>query len=61
MGGYKHAKERCPYLKREEFSGQVSDYRLIVRNHKETIMHGHDHYNTTILSIIHNMLSTCFG
>jgi len=24
-------------------------------------MHGHDHYNTTILSVIHNMSTTCFG
>jgi len=29
--------------------------------HKGTIMHGPDHYNTTILSIIHNMSTTCFG
>jgi len=24
-------------------------------------MHGHDRHNTTILSIIHNMPTTCFG
>jgi len=24
-------------------------------------MHGHDRRNTTILSIIHNMSTTCFG
>ena len=29
--------------------------------HKETIMHGHDRHNTTILSVIHNMSTTCFG
>ena len=29
--------------------------------HKETIVHGHDRHNTTVLSIIHNMLTTCFG
>jgi len=28
---------------------------------KETIMHGHDCHNTTILSIVHNMSTTCFG
>jgi len=28
--------------------------------HKETIMHGHDSHNTTIVSIIHNMSTTCF-
>jgi hypothetical protein len=28
---------------------------------KETNMHGHDRHNTTILSIIHNMSTTCFG
>jgi len=26
--------------------------------HKETIMHGHDRHNTTMLSIVHNMSST---
>jgi len=30
-------------------------------NHKETIIHGHDHPNATILSVIHNMSTTCFG
>ena len=29
--------------------------------HKQTIMHGHDRLNTTILTIIHNMSTTCFG
>ena len=29
--------------------------------HKETIMHGHDRHNRTILSIIRNMSTTCFG
>ena len=29
--------------------------------HKVTITHGHDRHNTTILSIIHNMSTTCFG
>jgi len=24
-------------------------------------MHGHDRHNTTILSVIHNMSTTCFG
>ena len=24
-------------------------------------MHGHDHHNTTILSVIHNMSTACFG
>jgi len=28
---------------------------------KETIMHGHDRHNTTILSIIHTMSTTSFG
>jgi len=28
--------------------------------HKETIMHGHDHHNTTIMSVIHNMSTTFF-
>ena len=29
--------------------------------HKETIMHGHDRHNTTILSVIHDISITCFG
>jgi len=29
--------------------------------HKETIMHGHDRHNTTLLPIIHKMSNTCFG
>ena len=29
--------------------------------HKETFMRGHDSHNTTVLSIIHNMSTTCFG
>ena len=29
--------------------------------HKETIMCGHDHHNTTILSIIHSTSTTCFS
>jgi len=29
--------------------------------HKETIMRGHDRHNTTILSVIYNMSTTCFG
>jgi len=28
---------------------------------EEAIIHGHDRHNTTILSIIHNMSTTCFG
>jgi len=28
---------------------------------KETIMHEHDRHNTTLLSIIHNISTTCFG
>jgi len=28
---------------------------------KETVMHGHNRHNTTMLSIIHNMSTTCFG
>jgi len=28
---------------------------------KETIKHGHDRHNTTILSVIHNKTTTCFG
>ena len=32
-----------------------------VKMDKERIMHGHDTHNTTILSIIHNMSTTCFG
>jgi len=28
---------------------------------KETAMHGHDHHNTTLLSIIYNMSTTYFG
>ena len=61
MDCYKHSTERYPYLKREEFSGQASDCRLIMGDHKETTVHGHDRHNTTILSIIHNMSTTCFG
>ena len=30
-------------------------------DYKETIMHGHDRHNTSILTIIHNMSTTCFG
>jgi len=29
--------------------------------HKETIMHRHDRHNTTILSVIHNISTTCSG
>jgi len=33
----------------------------ITVQHMEKIMHGHDRHNTTILSIVHNMSTTCFG
>jgi len=35
-------------------------YKLLTL-HKQTIMHGHDRCNTTMLSITHNMSTTCFG
>ena len=35
-------------------------YVSVVFKHRETILHGHDCYDTTILSVIHNMSTTCF-
>jgi len=28
---------------------------------KETIMHGHDRHNTSVLSVVHDVSTTCFG
>jgi len=36
-------------------------YSNLAVNHKERNMHGHDRHNTTILSIIRNMSTACFG
>jgi len=44
----------------------ISDMRKEIREirdfrYKETIMHGHDRHNTTVLSIIHNTSTARFG
>jgi len=38
----------------------INDTSKNVGNRKGTIMYGHDRHHTTILSIIHNMSTTCF-
>jgi len=48
------------------FWGVISKIWILVTEyigllHKETIMHRHDHHNTTILSVIHNISTTCSG
>jgi len=35
---------------------EIRDFR-----YKETIMRGHDRHNITVLSVIHNMSTACFG
>jgi len=47
------------HLMHQTLQGNVTHKTWALR--KETIMHGHDRHNTTILSIIHNMSSTFFG